>query len=397
MAIDFDGEYFTKNILNKKAFLLKSALGDLQYDWNNLDELLYSVEVSPSLVKLIRGNGDKIDIIKREVHYGRSRDGIDIPRLYHELNDGATLVLNRLESSSLIIKRLCNSISMLTQGETVANGYLAKCGDSPFGNHWDNHDVFAVQLLGKKRWKIYKPTVPNPVVGQKSKYHKDSCPEEPVIDVITQPGDVLYIPRGWWHCAYPSEDECFHIAIGVHRPYALDYANWVLGRSSHALPNLRKSVLLGESNINLASTFNEVKEFFIDETQYSDFQQQIFYKCNFNNGPNMGFFASAQPDISKYNVALNTPYIDMLRNSSLPINGFDPASHSLTKLLLAGPIDLQQLHYNEFSNWSASEFIACVKQLLIHGVIHLQPSRLKFKNVALAESVPIVLHVSKKH
>ncbi|MFC0710159.1 JmjC domain-containing protein [Azorhizophilus paspali] len=158
-------------------------------------------------------------------HYGLVRRTFNKACVYSGLDSGATLVLNRMEQKSLRIKRLCNELAHIAKGQVAANGYLASSGDSAFGNHWGSHDVFASQLLGCKRWVIFPPTFRNPIVGQKSVNHRDDCPSEAWMDVITEPGDILYIPRGWWHCAYPSEGPCFHAAVGVRKPYVIDYLN----------------------------------------------------------------------------------------------------------------------------------------------------------------------------
>eukprot|EP01037_Dinobryon_pediforme_P025857 gene25857-28165_t len=97
------------------------------------------------------------------------------------------------------------ALSTFTGLKTVANGYVAFGGDGTFGKHWDTHDVFAVQLLGRKQWQV------------------------PIFDEILEAGDVLYIPRGWWHRAIPLENqETFHIAAGVHTAKVTDFVAWIV-------------------------------------------------------------------------------------------------------------------------------------------------------------------------
>ena len=65
--------------------------------------------------------------------------------------------------------------------------------------HWDDHDVFVVQVRGGKRWRLFGPTRPSPTrvdVG-----HRRNAPSRPLWEGSLTAGDLFYIPRGWWHDA----------------------------------------------------------------------------------------------------------------------------------------------------------------------------------------------------
>jgi 50S ribosomal protein L16 3-hydroxylase len=66
------------------------------------------------------------------------------------------------------------------------------------GPHIDNYDVFIIQGDGERRWKVgdkgqHKRRGDNPNSPLVDDF-------EPIIDVILQKGDVLYIPPGYPHC-----------------------------------------------------------------------------------------------------------------------------------------------------------------------------------------------------
>lgn len=68
----------------------------------------------------------------------------------------------------------------------------------------DDIEAFVLQVEGKKRWKLYKPRNPNEVLPRFSS--KDFGKEEetlgaPFMDVVLEPGDLLYFPRGTIHQA----------------------------------------------------------------------------------------------------------------------------------------------------------------------------------------------------
>jgi len=66
------------------------------------------------------------------------------------------------------------------------------------GPHIDNYDVFIIQGEGERRWKVgdkgqHKRRGDNPNSPLVDDF-------DPIIDVIMQKGDVLYIPPGYPHC-----------------------------------------------------------------------------------------------------------------------------------------------------------------------------------------------------
>lgn len=228
LKLNIDRNSFRQNYFEKNILLFENALNDFGFNMNSIDEFLYCVDARPPFVRLFQnGQVPEAQFIEEVSEIGLTRPRICKTKLYRYLTDGATLVLNRMEVRSVQIKRLCMEVRRFLGEQTVANGYLAFGGDGTFGKHWDTHDVFVIQLIGRKRWQIFEPTFELPISGQTSKSFKDACPVEPCFDRVLEPGDVLYIPRGWWHHAIPIEgEETFHVAVGIHVPTALDYIIW---------------------------------------------------------------------------------------------------------------------------------------------------------------------------
>ena len=48
---------------------------------------------------------------------------------------------------------------------------------------------------------------------------------------MLQPGDLLYLPRGWYHDALAEAPASVHIAYGVHAPLGMDLLNILLERA----------------------------------------------------------------------------------------------------------------------------------------------------------------------
>ena len=87
-----------------------------------------------------------------------------------------------------------------------SNAYLTPGGDSQgFAPHYDDIEAFILQLEGRKRWRVYPP--PNkaetlPRISSRDYTEEDMEGTAPFIDTVLEPGDILYMPRGWIHQAH---------------------------------------------------------------------------------------------------------------------------------------------------------------------------------------------------
>ena len=86
------------------------------------------------------------------------------------------------------------------------------------GAHLDQYDVFIIQGSGKRHWQVGLPDdsleqlIPHPDLKQVS-------PFTPTIDVITEPGDILYIPPNHPHNGVAIEN-ALNFSIGFQAPSA---------------------------------------------------------------------------------------------------------------------------------------------------------------------------------
>ncbi len=88
------------------------------------------------------------------------------------------------------------------------------------GPHLDQYDVFIIQGMGKRHWRVGMPDAsltqhcPHPRLLQVS-------PFVDCIDVITEPGDILYIPPGCPHDGI-SVDASLSYSVGFRAPAQKD-------------------------------------------------------------------------------------------------------------------------------------------------------------------------------
>ena len=96
-----------------------------------------------------------------------------------------------------------------------ANAYLTPRRSQGLPVHHDTHDVFVLQVAGHKRWLVYAPVFELPLKHQR--YDAEmGAPGETVLDIVVEPGDTLYLPRGWLHEALTSDEDSLHLTVGVN-------------------------------------------------------------------------------------------------------------------------------------------------------------------------------------
>jgi ribosomal protein L16 Arg81 hydroxylase len=142
------------------------------------------------------------------------------------IDRGASVILNSIDGLTPELQALAGVLEEALGGYVQANLYCSFDGHQAFGSHFDCHDVFAVQTEGEKRWRLYEGRIVNPVshpmVAEPDlDFHRRNRGGV-MMEVLMEPGDLLYIPRGQYHDALASSDACIHISFGVVALRGLD-------------------------------------------------------------------------------------------------------------------------------------------------------------------------------
>jgi bifunctional lysine-specific demethylase and histidyl-hydroxylase NO66 len=137
--------------------------------------------------------------------------------------DGATLVLQGLHR--LWPPLIDFAVALRTDlGVPVqVNAYFTPPGNRGFATHYDTHSVFVLQVAGRKRWRIHPPVLPEPIErqpwGGRAEEVAATADQPPYLDTVLDPGDALYLPRGWLHAAEALDGEhSLHLTIGLRAP-----------------------------------------------------------------------------------------------------------------------------------------------------------------------------------
>ena len=139
-----------------------------------------------------------------------------VMRLYAE---GATLVLQGLHRLWPPLIDYSRRLGAELRRPLQVNAYLTPPGSQGFSTHYDTHDVFVLQVDGTKRWRMHEPVLADPLERQAWGGRADevsaTAQGEPALDVVLEPGDALYLPRGWLHSAEAQGTRSLHLTVGV--------------------------------------------------------------------------------------------------------------------------------------------------------------------------------------
>ena len=141
-------------------------------------------------------------------------------KILAEMADGATLVLQALHRTwpPLVDFGPGSSASSATRYRSTPTSRRRRTRVSP--PHYDVHDVFVLQVAGRKRWTIHEPVVEARCADQPWETARAEvaarAAEQPLIDTVLEPGDALYLPRGTIHAAQALGEMSIHLTVGVH-------------------------------------------------------------------------------------------------------------------------------------------------------------------------------------
>jgi ribosomal protein L16 Arg81 hydroxylase len=266
---------FRQRHLEQQPLLERRVLRE-PFPWCELDSVLHQLEPTAPVFRLFNGGPVPEErYTDRVVELGLPRRRLNQRAFYAELRGGATLVINGFENHSARGLRLNAELGRYTGWRTVGNAYLSIGGRGTFGRHWDTHDVFAIQLLGRKRWLVYPPTFPLPLGMHPSDGSGHACPTTPAIDCVLEAGDLLYVPRGWWHQAIPFDEPSLHLSVGAYAPTVHDYLTWACSRHLPATLAARRSLTGDADRSDIEAALQAFRELVLADATRAEFERGV--------------------------------------------------------------------------------------------------------------------------
>ena len=230
---------FQSRIFERRCFVRKQS----ETSKSGYEDLLTSEDIERWLKEKKLTYGTNVDVTSY-------KDGV---RRTHNANDGFSnvsknadyeTVAKRFEEDGCSVRvlhpqrwsdklwALLSNLENFWQSPTGCNAYWTPANSQGFAPHWDDIDAFVLQIEGRKRWRLY----PTRDVSEKfprfsseefSEEERKRLEEMKYVEVILEPGDVMYMPRGTIHEAFciTSEDNddgkkdeaSLHLTISVNQ------------------------------------------------------------------------------------------------------------------------------------------------------------------------------------
>lgn len=221
------------------------------------DALYYSTLFSSteleSLLQYVRPQPPDLRVVLEQVElpaskYANADGSLNMNQLYKAYGEGHTLVINSLQRFVPKLALLWRQLQELTNFAVEFNVYLTPANAHGLHPHYDTHDVFVLQIEGKKTWSLYGSAEECPLLGTFQPVIPVSVlpPLEQTVEL--QAGDLLYLPRGHIHDAATTDEHSMHITIGIYPTQWLDLLTTALTNLSLKDVRFRKAVPFGYLN-----------------------------------------------------------------------------------------------------------------------------------------------------
>jgi lysine-specific demethylase/histidyl-hydroxylase NO66 len=260
---DFAEKYWATKPLLTSAASLGQGFDDLLAP-GDVDELLSERGLRTPFLRMAK-NGSVLaaTTFTRSGGVGATvADQVADDKVLAQLADGATLVLQALHRNWPPLIRFGSDLAAELGHPVQINAYITPPENQGFAAHYDTHDVFVLQVAGSKRWRIHQPVIEDPLPDQTWEHRKPQvaarAAEPPLIDTVLQPGDALYLPRGYLHSAVAQGELSIHLTVGVHPLTAYDLAGELIAAAA-ADRALRRSLPMGLDATDLDSVIGHVR------------------------------------------------------------------------------------------------------------------------------------------
>ncbi|WP_031157073.1 cupin domain-containing protein [Streptomyces xanthophaeus] len=213
------------------------------FSWDDLNRIIATQRLEPPRLRL-SADGEMVPLHRYAIPTTNRRavtwSRIQPADFHAQLKDGASLVLDAVEKIHPAVGMAAEGLERFLGTSVQANAYASWTDREGFGLHWDDHDVVVVQVHGSKRWRLYGSTREAPTFRD---VESPESPEgDPVADIVLAPGDVLYLPRGWWHAVMADQGtESLHLTFGMVPHTGADLMLWVVDQLRSSLA-LRKDI-----------------------------------------------------------------------------------------------------------------------------------------------------------
>jgi ribosomal protein L16 Arg81 hydroxylase len=316
--------------------------------WSAVNDMLQKHRLEPPRLRLVR-NGSfapKTSYLRYE-----SKVPFVIPEgLSQHLRDGYTLIIDAVDDMADGVMRAAEDFERALCESVQVNMYAGWREQQGFHRHCDTHDVIVLQVYGKKYWRVYEGGRPHPLKDDIEK--NTDAPEKIAWEGTLEDGDVLYIPRGWWHEASGAGEVTLHLTFGIHQRTGVTLTHWVadqLRASTEFRAPLRRFSSAEEKGKQFAELRKQLMAAFDDDLLTRYFAQQNG-RARTRGWASLPWTVTETPPASA-RFALAVPReLQLVRDNGsvhFDANGkawrFDAATEPLLRALERGPATMTEL------------------------------------------------------
>ncbi|QWC56134.1 cupin domain-containing protein [Erythrobacter sp. 3-20A1M] len=128
------------------------------------------------------------------------------------------------------------------------------------GAHFDRYDVFLVQGLSRRRWRI-GPQCDEATPLQPHDYLRLLAEFEHTAEWVLEPGDILYVPPGFAHEGVAVGDDCMTYSVGFRAPSRGELlSGWI----DHALDTLAEDDRYTDPDLSMQDNPGEISSAALD-------------------------------------------------------------------------------------------------------------------------------------
>jgi hypothetical protein len=185
--------------------------------YNDVEAVLASGGLRYPAIQLAKGGG----FYPPEAFTRSLRAGGDVftgipklDRILDEYQAGATISLPGFHRAWKPLGALAGAIEEEFDHPVHTNVYVTPGNAAGFTPHYDTHEVFVLQVAGRKYWRVEQPPLDLPHRSQpfNSQTYLGSAP---VLEADLSPGDLLYLPRDFVHSTRTLDGFSVHVTLGV--------------------------------------------------------------------------------------------------------------------------------------------------------------------------------------
>ncbi|MEH6416268.1 cupin domain-containing protein [Pseudomonas sp. CGJS7] len=161
------------------------------------------------------------DLRASKDHHPAERDRLfpegvaDKQAVFDLFGEGYSLIFDQIDRHLPALGAVMYAWETALKQPVRANAFLTPRSSRGFNRHFDTHDVVVVQVHGSKVWDVCDSPLPLPHEDQQHLSSHHGARAALIRQVELQPGDVLYLPRGFVHGAQANAGDTLHLSVSI--------------------------------------------------------------------------------------------------------------------------------------------------------------------------------------